>query len=300
MVIKDVVDAKILAALGAQLSFAAAARQLGVPPASVSRRVAEMERGAGLRLFDRTTRAVTVTEAGQIAIEHAARILAEIDGVHRSLEERRGAALGRVRVSTPVILGHHLFGPIVADFLAEHPGCDVTLDLSNRRVDLVEERFDFVIRVRAPGDKDLIAQSIGVGSAGLYQAHGASVGGGRMFRSPSDIEHCEAGLLRSDDVKRSALRLTRDGAENAFCVVRARLIALNPWLLVEAAKRSGLLVVLPSFVGDPLVASRELEPVLPEWRVVASPINVLYTSKQYLRPAAAPASTSSCVDCVTR
>ncbi len=102
-----------------------------------------------------------ITDAGQIALDHASGILAEIEGVERSLEEHRGIPVGRICVSAPHILGQRLLGPIIADFLTAHPGCHLTLDLSNRRVDLIEERVDFAIRVGLQGDTDFIVRPVG-------------------------------------------------------------------------------------------------------------------------------------------
>lgn len=294
MIIKDVRDAQILVELATQLSFAGAARNLGVPAATLSRRVAEMERHAGLRLFERTTRAVTITEAGEVALEYAARILAEVDGVQRSMEERRGAPVGRVRISAPNILGQHALRPIAGRFLADFPGCDLVMDLSNRRVDLVEERFDFVVRVGDLQDTEFISQFVGHVTAGIYRRFGA-LHDAAPFRSPADLEDRAAGLLRSDHVRRSVLHLRRGDSEEASCTVRARLVALNPWLLVDVARASDLVVVLPRFVGDPLVASSTLEKVLPDWSVVEAPVHILYPSKRNLRPA-----TRECIDVFTR
>lgn len=294
MIIKDILDARILVEIGAQLSFSRAARTLGVPAATLSRRIAEMERLGGLRLFERTTRAVTVTDAGEIVLAHAGRILAEIDEIGRSLEERRNSPVGQIRVSAPNILGQHTLGPILAQFLTQYPGCDVVLDLSNRRVDLVEERFDFVIRVGKLSNTDFVARPLGDVSAGLYQRRGATQDKGRAFRVPADLENCDAGLLRSDEVRRSVLRLTHEQADDQDCAVHARLIALNPWLLADAALGSDLVVVLPRFVGDELVASGGLEAVLEGWSAVVAPVNILYPSKRHLRPA-----TRALIDFIT-
>jgi DNA-binding transcriptional LysR family regulator len=126
---------------------------------------------------------------------------------------------------------------------------------------------------------------VGEVDAGLYRAPVYDTLSQKVFRSPDDLEGSEVGMLRSDDLKRSVLHLrTRDGSE-ALCTVRARLIALNPWLLSDAALASDLVVVLPRMVGAPRVDARKLEPVLPDWSVTIAPVNILYTSKRYLRPA---------------
>ena len=161
VIIRDLTDPRILVELGAQLSVAAAARQLAIPPATLRRRLAEMKRAAALRLFDRTTWAVTATEIGEISFGHGRRMLAQAEGIARSIKARRSVPAGRVPIVAPVILGQQTLCPIVAEFLHANPGSEVTLDVSNLRVDLVEGRFDLAIRVGPPGERELIVQTLG-------------------------------------------------------------------------------------------------------------------------------------------
>lgn len=213
--------------------------------------------------------------------------------MQRSLEEQRGTLVGRIRISAPHTLGQHLLGPIVGDFLATHPGCDVILDLSNRRVDLVEERFDFVARVGMLEGRELILRQLGQVHAGLYRKPKARRGKHTIIQRPEDLDGCDVGLLRSDDVKRPIFNLFNDAGDTVACAVRIRMTVLNPWVLSQAAQQTHLIVVLPRFVGEPLVASQRLEAGLPGWLIVVAPVSILFSTKEHLRPAA-----RACIDFV--
>ena len=284
MIIGDLIDARILVELRERLSFTEAARSLSLPPATLSRRVARMEDQAGLRLFERTTRSVSVTAAGNIAAAHAERIVAEAEAVAISLDVMRDTPVGRVRVSAPVILGQELLGPIIGEFLQVNPRCDLTLDLENRRVDLIEENFDLAIRVGDPGHGDLIARTIGHVEAALYRAR-RDRRPDPDERIPEELEGAAVGLLRSDDTRRPELTLaTRDGQSHKV-TIDPRLVCLNPKLLRDAALASDLIVVLPCMSVEADLKSGRLERVAAPWLATRAPVHVVFTSRRLMRPA---------------
>lgn len=284
MIIGDLMDARILVELRERLSFAEAARSLNLPPATLSRRVARMEDQAGLRLFERTTRSVSVTAAGNIAVAHAERIVAEAEAVAISLDAMRDTPVGRVRISAPVILGQELLGPIVGEFLQVNPRCDLTLDLENRRVDLIEENFDLAIRVGDPGHGDLIARTIGHVEAALYRAR-RDRRPAPDERTPEELEGAAVGLLRSDDTRRPELTLaTRDG-QSRKVTIDPRLVCLNPKLLRDAALASDLIVVLPCMSVEADLESGRLERVAAPWLATRAPVHAVFTSRRLMRPA---------------
>ncbi len=126
-------------------SFSAAARLFGVPPSLVSRRIARLEEEVGARLFQRTTRSLTLTEAGQAFLNHARVGMQSIALAHELLGDSAGVLSGRVRLSAPVGTADALWAAI-SKFLALHPGVRVEMEFADRYVDLVEERFDLALR----------------------------------------------------------------------------------------------------------------------------------------------------------
>ena len=283
MILADFTDARILVELREHLNFAQAARRLGLPPATVSRRLMRMEARAGLRLFDRTTRSVNVTEAGTLAAAHAEQIIAEAEAVDLSFERMRDTPAGTVRLSTPVIFGQAILGPIVTGFLRAYPLCDLAVDLSDRHVDLIEETYDVAIRVGPPSDETLVARALGTVCAGLYRAVSAS--GAPAPSTPECLQLMPMGLLHSGEGRQPELTLLSVTGETCRLAVRPKLVCLNPWLLRQAALASDFVVVLPNIIGDPDVEAGRLERVLPEWLVRRVPVHLAFTSRRLVRPA---------------
>ena len=141
-------------------SFSAAARDLGMSKTAVSRHVSDLERVLGVRLLNRTTRRMSLTEAGHAYVARSTEILTEIDELRNAVQNLHREPAGLLRVTSAVTFGHCSLAPVIADFLAEYPEISVQLDLTNRFVDIVEEGFDLAIRVGELQDSSLISRSL--------------------------------------------------------------------------------------------------------------------------------------------
>jgi DNA-binding transcriptional LysR family regulator len=144
---RDLNDLQFFAAVVGRGSFSAAARLLGVPKSRVSRRVALLEERLGVRLLERSTRRVSVTEAGQQIYEHARAAIVEAEAVEDVALRMRAEPRGLVRLSCPVGLRDYISRNLPA-FLAANPLLRLKIMITNRRVDLIEEGVDVAIRVR--------------------------------------------------------------------------------------------------------------------------------------------------------
>jgi len=142
-------------------NFSRASRNLGVPGATLSRRIAAMEREFGVRLFDRTTRRVELTDAGRRYFERCAHLVDEARLAQEALRESAALPSGHVRVSMPVDLGVFVIGPLLPEFARQFPGISFDLDLSPRHTDLVGEHVDVAIRLGGVKDEQLVARRIG-------------------------------------------------------------------------------------------------------------------------------------------
>src|SRR2546430_11415039 len=142
-------------------SFATAARRLARSPAAVTRAVAELEGRLGVRLLNRTTRAVSVTEAGQRFLAGARRVLADLDEIERAAAGEGRAPRGELRVTAPILFGRLHVLPIVIEFLGRFPDVSVALSLLDRPVDLVEEGLDVAVRIGALAESSAIATRVG-------------------------------------------------------------------------------------------------------------------------------------------
>jgi DNA-binding transcriptional LysR family regulator len=142
-------------------SFAEAARRLGRSPAAVTRGIADLETRLNVRLFNRTTRAVSLTEAGQRLFAGAKRVLADLDEIERAAAGAGTAPRGELRVTAPILFGRLHVAPLVREFLERFPDVSVTLALIDRPVDLVEEGLDVALRIGALAESSAIATRVG-------------------------------------------------------------------------------------------------------------------------------------------
>lgn len=142
-----------------QRSFVGAGRELGVSASAVGKSVVRLEEKLGVRLFNRSTRSVTLTAEGLLFLGRSRRILAEIEAAQLELSQATGAPRGRLRVSLPLVSS--LVLPVLGEFMREYPDIELDLDFTDRMVDVIEEGFDAVVRTGEPQDSRLSARRLG-------------------------------------------------------------------------------------------------------------------------------------------
>lgn len=150
------------------MSFSRAAESLGMPKSSLSRRIADLETAIGVRLLNRTTRRIELTEAGAIYLARCREIVEAASVAHEQLRDMADTPRGHLRISMLPDLWSMIFAPLIADFARLHPLITFDIDFSPRLVDLLSERFDLAIRVGEPRDSSLIARRLGETNPGVY------------------------------------------------------------------------------------------------------------------------------------
>jgi DNA-binding transcriptional LysR family regulator len=265
-------------------NFSAAGRQLGVPVATLSRRIAAMEREFGVRLFDRTTRRVELTEAGARYFERCAHLADEARLAQEALRDTAARPSGHLRVSMPVDLGVHVIGPLLPEFARQFPGITLDLDLSSRTADLVGDHVDVAIRLGEVKGDQLVARRLGAVERVLFASptyldlHGEPA-------TPAGLVEHDCLLVRTPR-RQAAWRLERDGAA-IDVTVRGRWMLNNQGLMRMLVERGmGIGVLTPDLARDALAAGR-LVRVLPLWAMQPLPIHAVTSSR--LQPASAKA-----------
>jgi DNA-binding transcriptional LysR family regulator len=156
----DIQDLQIFARVAALQNLSAVGTELGLTPGTISKRVQSLEETLAVRLFERTTRSIRITDEGTRFLEHVQRILAELDQARSSMAASSGKPVGRLRVSAPQIVGNRYVAPALSGFLAEYTDIEVQIDITDRNVNLHEEGYDIAIRCGALTDSTLIAKRL--------------------------------------------------------------------------------------------------------------------------------------------
>ena len=158
--------------------FSAAAPQLGLTPSAISKLITRLEERLGVRLFNRTTRKLALTEAGEAFYRDAARIIGDVEAAEAAIGQRGGEARGLLKVTTSLAFGSHQILPLVPEFLKLHPGIELDLSFTDRVVDLVQEGFDVAFRIGVLADSSFVARKVGedrrvvVAAPGYLARHG--------------------------------------------------------------------------------------------------------------------------------
>jgi len=265
--------------VGRRLSFVRAADQLGLHVSAVSRAVAALETRLGVRLLQRTTRQVGLTEAGRAHLARCEALLAELQEAESAASALGGALRGTLRVSAPSGLGLTHITPALADFLAEHPHLTLDLHLSNRNVDLVEEGFDLAIRVGALRDSRLAARRLGdsrrvlVASPAYIERHGTP-------KRPAELASLACLVLDVGALPERWMLQRRGGRAS----VRANTVlrSNNALALLDACRAGAGIALLPHFAVTADLAAKRLTHLLPAWAAAEQGIFAIYPGNRFI------------------
>jgi DNA-binding transcriptional LysR family regulator len=246
-----------------------AADRLGVAKSAVSRRLKDLEERLGVRLVNRTTRRLSLTETGRAYYERAITLLADLDEADQAAAAIHGTLTGRMRIAAPLSFGIRHLSAAISDFLCRHEALSIDLDLNDRQVDLVEDGFDLAVRIGVLEDSSLIARklfdvrTVMCASPAYLERHGTP-------QRPEDlVDH--AGFLYTNMPERRAWAWTTPDGEERTVQMTARLAANNGDLLLEAAEAGLGICIQPSFIAYRAIEDGRLVPVLPDvvWRRTA-------------------------------
>ena len=263
-------------------SFAAAARRLGVSGAAVSRHIAALEAHLGARLFNRSTRSLSLTEAGEQFIGRASHLLAEFDAIAgRSGVDDMQAPQGLLRVSAPLSFGLRKLGALVPGFLRRYPGIRLEIDTTDRTVDLVHEGFDVALRINPPNrPSDLIQRPIGDIRV-LVCCSPDFLRRVPPLRGPGDLQGVEVLNYSYFPGENTWAFIDAQGRREAVRVV-PKVLASNGDLLRDIAIGYGGVILQPAFIVEEDLASGRLVEILPGWRIEPSTLCAMYPSRRHL------------------
>lgn len=260
-------------------SLSAAARQLDIPLATVSRRIAELEAHLKTRMLNRSSRHLSLTEAGRMYAEASRRILEQIDEVERAAMGVHKDPTGRLTVTAPIVFGRVHMVPIIADFLRAYPDIDVKLLLSDRLLDLLESDVDVALRIGELGDSSLIATRVGSVRRVTCASPSYLAANGR----PQEPEDLRNHICVTFDNLASTKAWRFSSAKGEVLVpIHSRLTVTTAEAAVAGAVVGVGLTRLLSYQITDAKRAGQLELVLEDYELPAWPVNLVFTGQQLM------------------
>ena len=258
-------------------SFTRAAKRLGVSTAHVSRQISALEDRLSTRLFYRTTRRVSTTEAGQIYYQHCRQILDALEQAERSMTNMQLVPQGRLRLTAPVTYGEKSIAPLVNDFVLRYPELDVEMKLTNQQLDLVAEGYDLAVRLGKLDDSSLMARRLAsrtlyvCASPAYLAVHGTP-------HSLSELEHhnCLQGNL--------GYWRFQDAGHPRNVRIRGNVRCDSGRALLDAALKGVGIVQLPDYYVGPALDAGTLIPLLTHYQEDDDGIWAVYPHNRHLSP----------------
>lgn len=282
---EDLNDLVLFAAVVTHGGFSGAARALNVSKSRVSRRVAELEERLAVRLLQRSTRSVNVTEVGAAFFAHCESMAASARSAFEVAERANAKPSGRLRVSCPIGVAHLFLAPVLPNFMLANPGVRLELDLTNRRVDVIGEGYDVAIRVRSTlEDSDLVIRNFGVSdqvlaaSPAFVRAHGPFDG----IESLQGVAGLGPAGVRGE---RPRWRLTAPDDTTSEVEYRTTFASDDVYLLSRMAIAGVGVTQLPFHVCDEDLRSNRLIALLPDHKLPGHQLHAVYPTRRGMVPA---------------
>jgi DNA-binding transcriptional LysR family regulator len=265
--------------------FAAAGRALGLPKSKLSRRVSELEQRLGVRLLQRTTRKLSLTEAGEVYHRHAVAMREQADAAEEAVAVVQSEPRGTIRVTCPITLAQTTISPLLPRFLQGHPLVRIEMQLTNRVVDLVKEGVDVALRVRPTLEDSgsLVVKKLAE-TNGLLVIAPALLSQHEPPRSIEDVQKLPSIAMSAVDGR--AIWYLRGPGDREFALhLRPTFTADDLLSLKFAAVQGTGMTVLPDYMCRRELREGTLVQVMPEWRPRTSIIHAVFPSRRGMVPA---------------
>jgi DNA-binding transcriptional LysR family regulator len=261
--------------------LAKAASVIHSSPPAVTRTLASLEERLGVRLFDRTTRSLRLTEPGTKFLDEARRILGDLETAEQEIAGQSNVVSGNLTLTTSLTFGRAMLQPVVSDFIDAHPQITVSLLLFDRVVDLIDEGFDLAVRIANLPDSSLVSRHVGdvrrmlVASPGYLAKHGPP-------KTPEDLK-IHAVIGQTGLMPNRELRYFKAG-KPARITLPIRFEINDALACISAAEQGkGITIALSYMVSDALRDGR-LVPVLNKFRPPPVPVNLIYAQRRIMAP----------------
>lgn len=284
---EDLNDIYFFASVVQYGGFSAAARTIGVEKTRLSRRIAALEKRLGVRLLQRTTRALALTEAGQRFFERCVATVEGAQAAYDSVAELRREPAGLVRLSSPVLLAQRCLAHVLPGYMTAYPKVSVFLEATDRTVNVIEERFDIAIRAK-PAIEDaagLVAKTLGHSQRVLVVSP-AFLGHHGSPQTPAELPKFNT-VASTDDVFDGGARwnLTTLDGRSQHIELKPRLVTSDLRARLQAAMRGIGIALLPEQVVAAPLKEGFVDRVLPEWSGAKNILHLVYPTPRGMLPS---------------
>jgi len=273
-------------------SFTAAADALQVSPAMASKYLAQLEQELGARLLTRSTRSVRLTEQGETYYQHISQLLDELTEADLEVGAGSTSPTGELRLTAPIDLGESLLHPIISDYQRQHPDVTVSLDLTDRQVDLFAEQYDLALRVGSIKTPDLVARKFTTLEL-LLCASPDYLDSASPLNHPSELSAHNC-LLNPQISDSATWQFVVDGKPFSINVTSNLQINRAQMLARSAIEGRGIIYV-PRIMLQEALADGSLVELLPEYILPAMDVFLVYPERSYL-----PAKVRCFIDTVVK
>lgn len=262
-------------------SFSKAAVREGVPVSTVSRKIADLEKALGVRLLERSTRQLRMTEIGQDYFERCRRGLTEFEAADSLVTDRQTEISGRLRISVPPSMSDLVILPLVNAFQTLYPKVVVHCLVTERFVDHIADGVDLSLRVGHPKDSSLVASTVTIGRSRLVASPGYLARIENLSHPQAALPHVKVAFSRWE----RPVQWTLNCGDDTVQINPEPRLVLNDYAGVQQGLIDGLgISEVPSFICEPALQARRLVEVLPEWRFATIKVAATYPSNRYLSP----------------
>lgn len=260
--------------------FTAAAEELELPKSTISRRIARLEERLGVRLLERTTRKMRLTEAGQAYFDQVSVPIATLHTASAAAEEQQDVPRGLLKLTAPVDLGHAFLPDLLVRFTKRYPELHVQVELSGRLVDLIREGFDVALRAGKLEDSSLVARRLGGTGIGLYASPQYLAARGTP-KSPEQLRAHDF-VIHTGVISNGRLPLVGPNGEQKAIEVEGALSGNDFTFVLRAIEAGGGIGLLPKFSARRACSDGALVAVLPEWTREGGGLHIVYPSARFL------------------
>jgi DNA-binding transcriptional LysR family regulator len=281
----DLNDLYYFACIVEEGSFSGAATTLGVAKSVLSEHISKMETCLGVRLINRTTRQIQVTELGLRFYDHCRAMVEEVKQAHQLIEQASNNASGTMRFASTMLLAQILVAPVLGEFMRDHPETQVVLDICNSPIDVIKGNYDIVFRAsQDTRDSTLVVRTL-ADVQPMLCASKELVGLKGLPKSPTDLAGFDT-ISFPDERGRYQWSFSNDANDVCAVPLRPRLVSPSTWVVLEAVQSGAGVGLLPAYFWRSALQANTLVELLPEWRPAKWAFQAVYASRHGLRPPA--------------